>query len=151
MTRFLKTIGRWLLGLTLLVCVTSCSRGPTFAEVSGTVRLNGKPIDQLTVEFVPDPAKGATGPNSIGTTDAQGRFTLATYTNTPGAVVGQHRVVIKDIINYPTTREGMRAGTMGNKPVRISARFGDASTTPIHKEVKTGGPQTIDLDVTGPP
>lgn len=141
---------RCLPGLLVLVVVTSCSRGPTFAEVSGTIRLNGKPMDKAMVEFVPDTEKGATGPNSVGYTDERGQYTLTSYTKAPGAVVGNHRVLIRDVKGYPTTKEGMLAGTITGKR-RISDRYGDVAQTPLHKEVKGGAPQTIDLDVTGTP
>src|SRR5688500_4561388 len=72
------------------------NRGPEFAEVEGTVRLKGKPVDKMVLEFVPDSEKGTTGPNSIGYSDESGRYTLTSHTSMAGAVVGHHRVVVRD-------------------------------------------------------
>ncbi len=155
MSRILNPIYRCLLRMAILASVTGCSdRGPTeefdFAQVSGTLRLNGQPMDQAKVEFVPD-----AGPSSVGYTDELGQYSLTTNNQTnqaqvPGAVVGNHRVLIRDLKGYPTTPEGKGAGAgiiTGER--RISDRYGDVLQTPLHEEVKTGAPQTIDLDVTG--
>jgi hypothetical protein len=148
-TRFWKTV-RGLLGL-LVLAATGCSREPSMTEVSGTVRLNGKPMAKARVEFMPDPGKGTTGRTSFGYTDESGHFTLATYTtNVRGAVVGNHRVLVRDESIFPATRaEAQNPKNWGKR--RWSIRYEDVSQTPLHKEVKPGPPQTIDLDVTGAP
>ncbi len=141
---------RCLLGLAVLAGA-GCSRGPALAEVSGTVRLKGKPVAKAMEEFLPDPEKGTNGPNSVGYTDEQGRYTLATSGGVPGAVVGSHRVLVRDESIVP---EGGR-GAVENPKLwgkrRWSDRYEDVRQTPLHKEVKPGPPQTIDLEVTGSP
>lgn len=66
------------------------------APVSGRVTLNGKPVEQVAVLFMPVPAPGAmnAGPSSSGVTDADGRYTLKLISTTDraGAVVGAHKV-----------------------------------------------------------
>jgi hypothetical protein len=68
------------------------------APVSGKVTLNGRPLADATVEFVP--AAGAPAdaplPSSVGTTGEDGRYSLvlADRDKTPGGVVGKHRVII---------------------------------------------------------
>src|SRR5438132_6987554 len=47
-----------------LAAVSGCSRGPQFGEVSGTVTLNGRPLSDLEVVFLPDPGAGTSGPTS---------------------------------------------------------------------------------------
>ena len=58
---------RMLAGLTVLgaLAAAGCHRGPALAEVNGTVKLNGKPLNRVIVEFLPDPDQGTSGPRSF--------------------------------------------------------------------------------------
>jgi hypothetical protein len=82
---------RWLFGLSLVVIATvsGCNKsGLDLAYVEGVVTYNGQPVDSAGVIFKP-----VTGPFAMGTTDAEGKFTLVTA-NYPGALVGEHKVGI---------------------------------------------------------
>ena len=140
---------RSLLVLLLASSLAGCSRGPKLAEVTGTVRLNGKPLPNVMVEFNPD---AATGVRSTGTTDETGRYTLICDDQRPGALAGPHRVVLHDLAIYGGKFLGRKleqAGTKGGpvlKPSRIPALYESTAHTPLKKEVKPE-PQTIDLDI----
>src|SRR5262249_17849369 len=86
-----------LLALLGVLAVAGCSSRPRMAEVKGTVKLKGKPLDQIMVEFIPD---AATGKRSTGTTDENGQYTLVCDDQRPGAIVGPHRVVLHDLGVY---------------------------------------------------
>ncbi len=144
--RFRRTIP-CLLGLFALVGA-GCGRGPALAEVSGTVRLNGKPMPKALVEFVPDSATGTTGPSSMGFSDERGQYSLTTSGHAAGVVVGTHRVVVIDLISYPTNPGDERGVEKVMGKPRIPDHYRDVFQTPLRKEVKAGVPQTIDLDVT---
>lgn len=58
-----------------------------FADVSGQVTLNGEPVPEVIVYFVPQ-----NGPRAQGTADEEGRFRLLTSSKGYGAVVGKHQV-----------------------------------------------------------
>jgi hypothetical protein len=82
---------RWaIFGLWLPICVVAgCNRsGLNLAYVEGVVTYNGQPVDHAGVLFKP-----VTGPFAMGTTDAEGKFTLTTANN-PGALIGEHIVGI---------------------------------------------------------
>lgn len=71
---------------------------PEFAEVTGIVTLNGKPLDDVEVQFLPDPGMGNRGPSASCYTDKQGRYTLrCDKYGVDGATLGQHRVIFVDI------------------------------------------------------
>ncbi len=84
--------------LMLLALITSplvgCGGGgasdqPELGQVSGTVTMDGQPLPNVTVSFVPE-----TGAPSNGVTDEAGKYEL-TYKGTErGAAVGQHKVSI---------------------------------------------------------
>ncbi|NIP86928.1 MAG: carboxypeptidase regulatory-like domain-containing protein [Planctomycetales bacterium] len=76
-----------------LVLLAGCGGNPAdypeTAPVTGTVTLDGAPLEGASINFVP-----ATGRSSSGKTDAQGRYELH-YTGTiEGAMLGPHRVMI---------------------------------------------------------
>ncbi|MDY3553301.1 DUF4198 domain-containing protein [Gemmata sp. JC717] len=77
---------------------TAC-QGQQFpmVPVEGVVLKDGKPLDNVKVEFHPDRESGVVGPRSIGLTDASGRFRLQTDAGEDGAVVGAHRVILVDV------------------------------------------------------
>lgn len=68
--------------------------------VSGQVMLNGKPLANTYIKFVPVPSPGEspldTNPGSHAWTDRQGHFTLQQIENDqPGVVVGEHKVLMR--------------------------------------------------------
>jgi hypothetical protein len=143
---------RALAGFTLLSALTAagCTRGPDYAEVEGTVKLNGKPLPNVRVEFLPDPEQGARGPTSSGVSDKDGRYKLLRDGQRPGAVVGKHRVLIHDLAPYENLPPGRLPDSYKLKPSRVPVRYFDSNQTPLLKEVNAGGLQTIDLEVAVP-
>lgn len=71
-------------GIGLLCLVGGCGRGEMkVAPVGGTVTLDGTPLDQASVLFLPEK-----GRPSFGVTDDQGRYTLIYSKDERGAEVG---------------------------------------------------------------
>jgi hypothetical protein len=66
------------------------------APVTGTVTLDGKPLPHGMVVFSPERGRGATGQ-----IESDGSFTLSTYGNGDGAVVGPHRVAVMCSVDLP--------------------------------------------------
>src|SRR5438874_12582509 len=86
----------------LLLTANGCGSNTDLADVSGVVMLDGKPMPEALVEFLPDSDKGTHGPVSGGTTDAEGRFKLVCYEGKrAGAVVGSHRILVQDARSIP--------------------------------------------------
>jgi hypothetical protein len=126
-----------------------CS-GPSLTEVGGTVTLNEKPLDNVQVEFLPDPEQNTKGGRSIGITDAQGRFQLVGDDQRKGAVVGKHRVLITDLKQWEGISAGREDSNKPLKPSRVPARYTDVLATPFKNiEVKAGG-SPIELKITSP-
>jgi len=86
-------------GALAIVAIVSVGCGSTnkpIAKVSGSVTYDSKAVAGLSVMFSPigseenrEPGKAA-----FAETDAKGKFTLSTYGDKDGAVVGKHRVTI---------------------------------------------------------
>jgi hypothetical protein len=129
-----------------LVTVYGCG-GQMFGPVEGILKMNGKPLANVQVEFLPE----ANGPRSMGVTDPEGKYQLTTIDNRPGALVGTHRVVLSDLQIYDDKPlppgEKMKRDIVPIRPARFSSRYSNAGNTPLKKEVKSS-PNTIDLEVT---
>jgi hypothetical protein len=133
------------LGVTLALSVPGCARTPPpVTEVEGVVLLDGKPLPQALVEFVPQLAHFGAEMNSSGLTDDRGRFTLTcAYKSQAGAVVGKHHVLVSEA---PTPAEFRRPdeqtqarlaqhlAKLKNRP--IPPAYGTLGRTPLRIEVK---------------
>ncbi|MEM7455789.1 MAG: hypothetical protein AAF456_15660 [Planctomycetota bacterium] len=128
----------------LLLFVAGCGGEavPELATVSGTITMNGEPLDQVKVTFMPDAERGNGGRSSYGETDENGRYTL-TYQlpgePQEGAAVGWHKVCLRDLIPTRARDEGGQ-----QIPRRISGNYSNAPKTPLEFEVKAGD-QVIDI------
>ena len=68
--------------------------------VSGTVILDGQPLANAYVKFMPVPRPGTNpldgNPGSDAFTDGNGNFTLTQIANDrPGVIVGEHRILLR--------------------------------------------------------
>mgnify|MGYP001260950206 CR=1 FL=1 len=81
------------------VVMTGCSNQPSKPKtypVTGTVTLNGKPVEGATVTFVPkDPNAGDPKPRAAtAITDANGRYAIGTFATGDGAIPGEYLVKV---------------------------------------------------------
>lgn len=135
-----------------LVCALSLSVlmftgcGPDLPEmgtVTGTVTMNGKPIQGVEVVFSPAPVEGKVAKSSKGITDESGKFTL-TYrapdgTPAEGAAVGKHVVTLVDILHIESRETRV--------PYRFSHDLASVSKSPFEQTVAAGD-QQFDFDLT---
>lgn len=107
MTRFV--------GVCLLLVVAGCGPGvdpkaPKLQPVKGTITLDGKPLANADIIFIPT----AGGVESSGHSNAEGQYELS-IRNQSGAVAGNHRVAIskrvrEDGSEFPQDRSNMGVG-----------------------------------------
>jgi hypothetical protein len=144
MTRFAQWTGALAASLTI-VALAGCGRAPyEVAEVDGVLRIGDKPGYKVYIEFIPDVNTEASPPASMAETDAEGHFTLQLHdrrggSTQPGAVVGRHRVVLRDL-------QLAESATGAGVPVRLSPDYALVGTTPLTQDV-TEGKQTIEIQV----
>jgi hypothetical protein len=132
-------LSSWVLGL---LCFLGCAdSGPPTAEVSGTVRLDGRLIEEGSIQFIP--VEGSRGPSAGGVIQ-DGKYHIP---RKKGVTVGTNRVELRAFkkagtrIQDPTAPPGVQ--TEG----RVQAfppEFNDRST--VVKEIRAGG-NAIDFDV----
>ena len=78
-----------LLSLAALISLGCGDGRPPRVTVSGQVLIDGEPLKQGNIKFVPEGARP-----SAGTIDENGRFTLTCYDGNDGVIPGTHRVQI---------------------------------------------------------
>jgi hypothetical protein len=66
--------------------------GPKPVKVKGTVTLDGQPLPDATVTFLP--TNKDEGKQATGMTNSQGSFELTTYSTADGAIPGEYSVVV---------------------------------------------------------
>ena len=80
--------------LPLVSATVGCGDGSRLATVTGTVTLNGAPLENAQVLFRPEQ-----GRPSLGTTDSLGKYEIYYTMDRPGALVGSHTVSISTAID----------------------------------------------------
>lgn len=121
------------------------------AEVDGVLLIGGQPGHQVQVQFFPDVAGESSPPPSMATTDGEGCFSLrlmegAGGSTRAGAVVGTHRVVLRDL-------QLAASATGAGVPIRLGQPYTLPGSTPLRQEI-VAGKQTIEIQVpaaAGPP
>jgi len=124
--------------------------GPTYAPVSGTVTLDGKPYGDAVVVFLPKAT--STNPNpgrsSAGETDAKGHFVLKTDELKNGAVVGKH--LIKISTRGPVMQFDAATGSPDNAPPNIKRDLVPAEWNTMSEkefEVPPSGTDKANFDI----
>jgi len=125
----LRSAGRLVAAIALAALLGCGQKGPRLVPVTGTVTLDGQPVADAGVLFMP--VEG--GPPASGTTDQQGRFRLRTV-NREGAVAGKHRVAVT---KSETTGVG-DFGAVGPEGIKVI----------WHVPEKYSRPQTSGLEAT---
>jgi hypothetical protein len=113
---------------------------PDLVPVSGTITLDGTPLSNTTISFMPAP--GTPGTVAAGATTPDGKYTLKSMHSGAGAAVGQYRVIISklkrpDGSDFPLdSPEGpIDAGADESLPPRYS----DPEKTTLTANVPAGG------------
>jgi hypothetical protein len=122
----------------LLLSALGCGKPLAYnATVTGTVKLDGVPLPNVRVEFIPrlDPDRKA--PNSSGFTNDKGEFKLTCDNQKPGAVIAPHRVIVMQGRTGDDEKDASRTFT-------VPQVYTIAAQTPLLLEV-TADKTTYDL------
>lgn len=89
---------------TALVCLALAGCGgattdPPVAKATGTVTYKGGPVAGATVSFI----KEGAARSGVGVTNAEGKFTISTFENNDGALIGDNVVTIVKKSGQETT------------------------------------------------
>lgn len=130
-------------GFAAVVALAGCGDGLNLADVSGQVTLDGTPVPDAAVTFVP---QGEVGSPSNGVTDAEGFYTLKFSRDREGAFIGTHDVTVEtEETSLEQQMEMSNESIAPPKFVKLPAKY--AAKGELVKEVEPGGNE-IDLKLT---
>lgn len=94
-----------------LLLFAGCGERLPVAPVSGSITLDGKPLTGASITTQPiGMGSSDPGPGSFGRTDAEGRFELELVMPAiPGAIIGEHRVMISPTTGDTAGHESQRS------------------------------------------
>jgi hypothetical protein len=139
--------GRWVLicaivapAASLSLALAGCGTREGLVEASGKVTLDGQPLADALVEFIP---QGATGVVSMGRTDRDGNYYMMASRTAKGASVGVNKVRI-------TTYEILDLqGKQQMVPERVPTKYNSETVLSV-TVAETGMNQfNFDLSTTG--
>ena len=118
-----RTVCLGLLG-SFVLAFAGCSRGPKLVSVRGRVLYaDGRPVTAASICFTPDAAKGNNSRLATGLLELDGTFTLRTYPDGDGALIGPYKATI----------------SLGRGTPRTLAQYTRADTTPFQIDVPPEG------------
>jgi len=111
--------------------VAGCGEGFQTAEVSGTIKVDGKPFPGLMIQFEPEDGSGTRLPPSIGYTNAEGQYALVRPGRKTGTVVGKHtvRVMTSEGSDLTTLKGRKLAGMVSQREVKPGPNVIDVELT----------------------
>ncbi len=125
----------------LLAVATSVNGCQTadFASVQGVVTLDGKPLADIEVQFLPVPNQRTNHPSTSVYTDADGKYSIVA-SGDYGVLIGIHHVCLNDaMVMMPTSNAGQEDGTLASEGIartvkrksRVPAIYSDSLGTPF--------------------
>lgn len=139
--------------LLALLLLHGCGSGlPERGKVTGKVTFTGKPVPEGTVTFYPQ-----TGRSASGRIQPDGTYTLTTFDEGDGAIVGSHEVTI-EAVRFPggpqpkSLEEEMAMAKSGKRPDPaamkpqwlVPEKYSVRGQSGLTREVKSGS-NTIDF------
>ncbi|QDU50835.1 carboxypeptidase-like regulatory domain-containing protein [Gimesia panareensis] len=86
------------LGVMLLCSACGGSDAPDLGNVTGTITLDGAPLADANVTFMPEKVRA-----SSAKTDSAGKYELIYIRDEKGAALGDHKVVVSKLVNEKET------------------------------------------------
>ncbi len=83
-------VSRYVFSMTLAFTLSGCG-GPDYHDVAGKVTLDGQPLPDASITFMPESEEGTA---AVGRTDSAGNYRLGRGAERFGTTVGQYRVRI---------------------------------------------------------
>ena len=123
--------------LLVLACMGCGPGGPAIESVEGTVTLDGEPLPNASVVFVPESGRPAGA-----TTDSQGHYVLTFSEGRKGAMLGKHKVRISTARDPSETPDGE---PIPASPETIPMKYN--AQTELEFTVEAGKKNTADFEL----
>jgi hypothetical protein len=139
----------WVSCLVVAVVAAGCG-GTKTSPVEGVVLLDGKPLADASIQFVPQ----GTGRDATGQTNQNGEFAMSTFQPRDGVLPGTYKIVITpplgavDTTQYGSSDDAMAAASKAKKAPAGPAfpqKYMRADQTPLTQEVPVQGKLRLEL------
>lgn len=149
-----KMIGRFGLSIVALLLSIGCSDSSKLdrVPVTGSVTLNGSPLEAATILFRPGTGRSGRGKIENGRIVSTG-----TYDIDDGIVPGKHKIAIQPIPDIPINQANLMAGESNDampqppkrpsRSVRIPAKYASFERSGITAEI-TNGENELTIELT---
>ncbi|SFI96990.1 hypothetical protein SAMN05421753_11422 [Planctomicrobium piriforme] len=119
----------------LALVASGCGKGtPPTGKVTGKVLLDGEPLTTGSVLYIPNP----TGQYASGKIDKDGSYSLTTFVNGDGAVLGKHRIIVSAVKEVKNE---------GDPVVPLTpSKYSNENTSGLEADVKKGE-NVVDLNL----
>jgi hypothetical protein len=115
--------------------ISGCRPQVSLVPAEGILLLDGQPLPDVLVTFMPEAAGPHPPIRSMGMSDESGRFTVRAETLSPGALAGEHRVIVEDLAILKAPRAD--DGTVISLPdSRFPSFYSDPLKTPLRATVQ---------------
>lgn len=143
----------------VLFALSGCGGDARVAEVGGTILLDGNPVADASVAFMPSEG----GRPAFGITDAEGKYALSTFETDDGALIGPHAVTVTlveeakasdatyDDEGLGSLEAEMQTSQKARDKWIVPERYADAETSGLNFEVTRGQQNVADFSLTSQP
>ncbi len=139
MLKKITTVSASILIVSLTTLVGCGPGGPETADVSGTITLDGKPLQDAEVYF--SPVEG--GRTAVGRTDESGTYELHFTASKSGAMLGAHEVAISTFTEPSADDDG---NSVPGKPELVPKKYRSGGESALTVEVQSGS-NTLDFEL----
>ena len=139
--------------LFMIPVLAGCGGDDRVAAVHGIVKLDGDPVADASVTFMPKEG----GRPAFGITNAEGAFELTTFESGDGALIGRHVVTIMAVDETTNSKaealaeehgslaEVMHPRSMTKQEWRIPPRYSEDDSSGLEFEVVRGADNQADF------
>lgn len=120
-----------------LVVVTGCNSGPKLVPVKGRVTLDGKPVQEMLINF--QPVGNTAGEGAHAMTDTDGRFTLSDMRGGTGAHVGEYKVSFYPPLGRKKEGDPSTDVVTDGSKAGLPRIYLDAARSPLRATIPEGG------------
>lgn len=129
-------------------CLSGCGHSsdtPALSSVTGVVTIEGQPIQEGQITFLPDTTQGTEGPSFTGELHEDGSFSIHGPGGVEGAIPGHYKVVINSLpVSHEELMKTARQGRLKRsdflRDSQIPPVYQSPKSSPLHVVVEAEQP-----------
>ncbi len=140
-----RNCGWGIVAAVLMIGLSGCG-SDGLVGVTGTVTLDGEPLENAFVEFTPQVEGGSM---SYGRTDSNGKYDMMFSLNAKGAMPGKNivRITTADVGDEGAANTKERVPAIYNEESELTADVVDGKSNSFDFDLKTEGAEVVQPDI----